>query len=260
MTLPLLCAVVGAGAAETAEAPAAKTLMEKNLASGKVSDSVADAIFTLIDRNGTERVRRTRALTKLQPNGSDNMRLVRFLSPSDIKGTTTLLIEHAGADDDMWIYLPALKKVRRLAASNKKDSFVGTDFSYGDAIGHKIDEWSHRLVRDEELGGIACYVIESVPLGASVKADTGYSRRLTWVRKDNFASPRVEIWDAEGQPLKRIVANDIQPAGRNGRWQAMRTEAENLQSGHRTVIQLEGYKAEQNVDPELFTPRALGSE
>jgi hypothetical protein len=232
-------------------------LMRRNLASGKVLDSVAGATFTLTDRSGAQRVRQTSALTKLQPNGDDNMRLVRFLAPADIKGTTTLLIEHAGADDDMWIYLPALKKVRRLAASNKKDSFVGTDFSYGDAIGHKVDDWTHRLLREEALDGVPCLVIESEPRSASVAADTGYSKRLTWVRSDNYVSPRVEIWDNEGKPLKRILASDIRQVGSNGRWQAMRTEAENLQTGHRTVIQLDGYKAEQNVAAENFTPGSL---
>lgn len=232
-------------------------LMRKNLASSKVLDSVANATFTLTDKTGAERVRKTSTLTKLQPNGDDNMRLVRFLSPADVKGTSTLLIEHASADDDMWIYLPALKKVRRLAASNKKDSFVGTDFSYGDAIGHKVDDWTHKVLREEALDGVPCVVIESTPKSPSVAADTGYSKRLSWVRADNFVSPRVEIWDTDGKPLKRIVASDIRPVGSNGRWQPMRTEAENLQTGHRTVIQLDGYKAEQNVDAENFTPRSL---
>lgn len=232
-------------------------LMRRNLASGKVLDSVASATFTLTDRSGAQRVRKTSTLTKLQPNGDDNMRLVRFLAPADVKGTSTLLVEHAGADDDMWIYLPALKKVRRLAASNKKDSFVGTDFSYGDAIGHKVDDWTHRLLREEQLDGVPCLVIESEPRTPAVATDTGYSKRLTWVRTDNFVSPRVEIWDNEGKPLKRILASDIRQVGSNGRWQAMRTEAENLQTGHRTVIELEGYKAEQNVDPGNFTPTSL---
>ena len=87
-------------------------------------------------------------------------------------GALSLMIEHGDRDDDLWVYLPALKKVRRLAASNKKDSFVGTDFSYGDMIGYKIDDWTHRLLREETVDGAQCYVIESIP-----KTDAGKSRK-----------------------------------------------------------------------------------
>ncbi|PYM03363.1 MAG: RND transporter, partial [Candidatus Rokuibacteriota bacterium] len=123
--------------------PTAKEIMEKNFVVSKFVDSTSDATFTLINKTGQERVRKTFGTSKLQPNGIDNRRMVRFLSPPDVKGTVTLLVEHSDTDDDIWIYLPALKKVRRLVASNKKDSFVGTDFSYGDVIGHKVEEWGH---------------------------------------------------------------------------------------------------------------------
>ena len=133
--------------------PDTLAIMEKSLSATKVRNTIADATFTLINKDGEEQVRRTNGYTKLQDNGSDNMRSVRFLSPGDIKGTATLLIEHATGDDDMWIYLPALKKVRRLVASNKKDSFVGTEFSYGDVIGHRTSDWTHRILREETVAG-----------------------------------------------------------------------------------------------------------
>lgn len=240
-----------------AETLPALTIMQKNLAATKVKDSVANASFTLTNRSGESRVRKTSGLTRLHDNGTDNMRLVRFLAPADIKGTTTLLLEHAGADDDMWVYLPALGKVRRLSASNKKDSFVGTDFSYGDIIGYKPEEWSHKLVRQETLDGAACYVIESTPLNDTVLQNTGYSKRLSWVRQDNFVASRIEFWNAAGQQFKRITASDIRQVGSNGRFQPMLSVAENLLSGHRTAIQFEEFKADQQVKASLFTPQEL---
>lgn len=255
----LLAAVAAYGVPRLAQAEELSplTIMERNLAATKVQDSVSEATFTLINRDGEQRVRRTIGYTKLQPNGTDNMRTVRFLSPADINGTATLLIEHADRDDDMWIYLPALRKVRRLNASNKKDSFVGTDFSYGDVIGHKPEEWNHQLVREETVDGSPCYVIESVPKTDDVRTNTGYSRRVSWIRKDNFVAVRVDFWDLAGQPLKRITASDIQPVGRNGRWQPMFSEAVNLQTGHRTTIRFEQFRADQNLSDEYFTPRYL---
>lgn len=232
-------------------------IMQKNLASTKVRDSIASVTFTLTNKDGATRVRKTDSHTRLQANGNDNMRLVRFIAPPDIRGTATLLLEHAGADDDMWVYLPAFGKVRRLSASNKKDSFVGTDFSYGDVIGHKPEEWQHKLVKEENMDGVACYVIESLPVSDAVRQNTGYSKRLSWIRKDNFVTARAEFWDLAGRPLKRITAGDIQKVGGNDRWQPMLGEAENLQTGHRTSIRFENFQADQNVPENLFTPKQL---
>lgn len=240
-----------------AETLAPQAIMQRSLDASKVADSMADATFTLTNKDGAKRVRKTSSATRLQANGSDNMRLVRFLAPADIKGTATLMVEHAGADDEMWIYLPALGKVRRLSAANKKDSFVGTDLSYGDVVGYKVEEWQHKLVGEEEHGGGACYVIESVPANPAVAQNTGYSKRVTWVRKDNFVAARNDVYGPDGRLLKRIVASEIRQVGANKRWQPMLSEAENLQTGHRTSIRFENFRADQNVPASLFTPKEL---
>lgn len=248
-------------AARAAEADAALAVMQKNAAATKVRDSVSNATFTLIAKDGSTRVRRTTGQTRLQDGGDDNMRLVRFVSPADIKGTSILLVEHARADDDMWLYLPALGKVRRLSAANKKDAFVGTDFSYADVVGYKPGQWTHRLTGEETLNGVPCHVVESLPADDAVRQSTGYGKRASWIGKANFVALRVDIWDAAGQPLKRITTGDIQPVGRGAdgsqRWQPMRSEAENLQTGHRTLIQFDGFQADRNLPESDFTTREL---
>jgi hypothetical protein len=123
--------------------PPAEQIMRNSLLSTKMLDSTTRSTFRLINAAGQQRIRETDGQTKLIAGTTDNRRLVNFLSPADVRGTKTLLIEHSAADDDIWIYLPAMKKVRRLVASNKKDSFAGTDFSYGDVIGHKVEDWNH---------------------------------------------------------------------------------------------------------------------
>lgn len=257
----LLLALLVGGAAPARAQPSAVEIMERNFNVTKVLDSVSEARFTLISKTGQERVRKTTAVTKLQANGVDNRQLIRFLSPPDVRGTTILLIEHSGRDDDIWVYLPALKKVRRLVASNKRDSFAGTDFSYGDVIGHKVGEWEHRLVGEEAVDGQPCYVVESVPRAEAVKTSAGYARRRSWIRTDNFVMARGEYWDQAGQPLKSIRATSVQlvDPGRQ-KWQAMRLEAANTQTGHRTVIQYDSFKANQQVRDDLFTTRYLERE
>lgn len=241
-----------------AAAPTPDEIIQRSVDAIKVDNSITDATFTLTNKDGASRVRRTMGYTKLQSNGSDNMRLVRFVSPADIKGTETLLIENQAKEDDMWVFLPALGKVRRLSASNKRDSFIGTDLSYGDVIGHRTSEWTHRLVGEETVDGAACYVIESLPRDATVQRNSGYAKRQSWVRKDNFVAVRVDFWDTGSRPLKRLRASELRAVAGGKRWQAMQTVVENLQSGHRTTIKFNRFDADQKVEATLFQSQRLG--
>lgn len=236
----------------------ATAIMEKNIAVIKVSDSVSEATISLINKSGQERLRKISSTTRLGLDGMDNMRMTRFQSPPDVKGTTTLLIEHSAQDDDIWIYLPALKKVRRLVSSNKKDSFMGTDFSYGDVIGYKVNEWEHRLLKEDVVEGKPCYVIESTPKSESVKIDSGYSKRVNWIRKDNMVTVRGEFQDEAGVAIKRVTFDDIRlvEPTRN-KWQPMRMHAVNEQTGHSTVITIENFKANLGIKQNFFTTRNM---
>ncbi|WP_438280609.1 outer membrane lipoprotein-sorting protein [Pseudomonas alabamensis] len=259
--LVAVAAALAIGHAPTSKADplSADQVMQRSFEVTKVADSSTDATFTLTNSNGEVRVRKTEGHTKLQADANqNNMRYVKFVSPPDIKGTATLLIENTDADDDMWIYLPALSKVRRLSASNKRDSFVGTDFSYGDIIGHNPAHWQQQLLRMEPLSdGTQAYVITSTPKTDKVAKDTGYSKMRSWVRADNFVAVKVELDDLNGQPLKRIEAADLQAVGRQGKWQPMQSQAENLQTGHKTQIAFEHFKADQGVSDRYFKAQAL---
>ncbi len=238
--------------------PTAADLMERNAAVTRFSTASSSAEFVLENKDGARRTRQAQMVSKLQPNGRDTMRLVRFESPADIRGTATLLIERSGAEDDLWVYLPAMKKVRRLVASNKRDSFIGTDFSYGDVMGHKVTDWRHTLLPEQARDGVAHHVVESVPATPAVMQESGYARRITWLRKDNGAASYVEVFDTAGKPLKRFSFADIRQVDTTQqKWQAMRAEAVNLQTGHRTVITFSSFKVGEPLRDDLFTAHAL---
>ena len=241
-----------------AQSPSAEEIMKQNFVTSKVSDSIADSTFRLINAAGKERVRETTGQTKLIGSTTDNRRVVTFLSPSDVKGTKTLLIENTGKDDDIWIYLPALKKVRRLVANNKKDSFVGTDFSYGDVIGHKVEDWEHKLVKEDTVDGRACWQIESLPKRPEVKENSGYSKRLSCIDKESHIAISGEIFDQGGSLLKKISAKNLEKVDPvKNRWQAMLLQAENVQTGHKTVLEFKNFKANVGVKDDVFTTRYL---
>jgi outer membrane lipoprotein-sorting protein len=226
----------------------AENIMKNNFLTSKVGDSTTDATFHLVNGAGQDRVRETRGMTMLVPGTTDNMRVVEFLSPLDVRGTKTLLIEHTGRDDDIWIYLPAMRKVRRLVSNNKKDSFLGTDFSYGDVIGHKVEDWSHRLTGEETVDGRPCYVVESTPKRPDVGEYSGYSKRVSWIEKESSVSIRGEAYDSSGRLLKKLSVQDVQKVdAKANRWQPMKMISENVQTGHRTIIEFKNFKANVGV-------------
>jgi len=236
----------------------ATEIMDKNFVVGKYADSTSESTMTLTNKSGQKRVRKTFGTSKLEPNGIDNKRMTRFLEPTDVKGTVSMLIEHSDKDDDIWIYLPSVKKVRRLISSNKKDSFVGTDFSYGDVIGHKVKEWNHTMLKDEEVDGTPCFVIESIPKDATIKSNTGYSKRIVWIQKDNFVTLKSVAYDEAGELLKEARYKhykEVDPVKK--KWQAGVLEARNLQTGHSTVITIDNFKVNIGVKDDYFTTRYM---
>ena len=233
-------------------------IMDKNFVVGKYADSTSETTMTLTNKSGQQRVRKTFGTSKLDANGIDNKRMTRFLEPTDVKGTVSLLVEHSDKDDDIWIYLPSVKKVRRLISSNKKDSFVGTDFSYGDVIGHKVKEWNHTIVKEEEVDGKPCYVIESTPKDATIKTNTGYSKRIGWIQKDNFVTVKAVSYDEAGELLKEAKYSHWKEVDTvKHKWQAGILEAKNLQTGHSTVIAIDQFKVNNGVKDDFFTTRYM---
>lgn len=238
-----------------------KDIMIKNFFVNRVKDSKSESSMTLINEAGQKRERKSTGVSKLQKNGIDNMRLIKFISPADVKGTSNLMVEHSDGDDDIWIYLPALKKVRRLVSSNKGDSFVGSDFSYADVIGYKVQDFEHKITGSENVDGVDCYVIESVPVSDKVKQDNGLSKRKSWIRKDNFVIIKGEIYDLAGQLYKVFKASDIQLVdNENSKWQPMTIEMTNVQVNHKTIVHFSNYKVNTGVDDGYFSQRNLEKE
>jgi uncharacterized protein len=254
----LAALAMGLAAPVRAAEPDARAIMEKNFFVTKVSALQLESTMLLVNDKGQPRERRSTGLIRLQPNGVDSKLVVRFSTPADIKGTSFLQVEHIDGDDDLWIYLPALKKSRRLVANNKKDSFVGSDFSYGDISLPKVDQYRHTLVRSEKVDGFDCHVVESVPANDTVKANSGYSRKLTWVRTDNFVETKVEYYDLAGRLWKtQHVSRHEQVEPQKGRWFALQREMTNHQNGHRTVITMTKVTPGVAVPDDTFTTRYI---
>jgi outer membrane lipoprotein-sorting protein len=233
-------------------------VMKRNYRVSKVKDYHALAEFKIISASGHERVRETETFSKLKAKSFDAMRLVIFNRPADVKGAKTLMIENSNGEDDIWIYLPALKKSRRLISSNKKDSFSGTDFSYGDIIGHRPEDWKHKLVRSETVDGKKCHVVESTPANEQVMESSGYSKRISWIDMQSFVALKAEAYDPAGKLLKKYKSENVKKVDlKLGKFQPMLVTVENVQTGNKTRLEFKEYRANTGVEDSKFTSRSL---
>lgn len=238
--------------------PSAQEIVKQNFMVSRFTDSQASADLKLISTQGDVRARSVSSSSRIHANGVDNTRLTRFTAPADVAGMATLTVEETGSDDKIWVYLPSMRKTRRIQASDKNKPFLGTDFSYGDVMGFRVEEWTYGAVTNEMVDGKACYRIDAKPANGDVASSSGYSLRRMWIDKTSFVALKVETYDAGGKLLKRLIASDVKlmdPALK--RYQPMLLSAENVQTGHRTEIRFTQFKANVGIAEKDLTVEAL---
>lgn len=238
----------------------AEEMMRRSFSAPLTDDSFGTAVMTLTLGNGQVRERRMTSWTKTRPGSTQNMRLTRFESPADVRGTATLLIEDE-ADDDVWVYLPALKRSRRVIADQKKDSFMGSDLSYGDVVGYKVSDWTHQIKGESEQAGRPCTLLESTPTTDKARKTSGYSKRESCIDKASLLATRIKAWDLNGRDLKEIIYSELREVDPvKSKWHAMRIEARNVQTKTRTLIQIHDEQVNVGLTDDVFTPTALERE
>jgi Outer membrane lipoprotein-sorting protein len=246
--------VTTAAAAETAD-----DIMQRNFYATKVQALTSTSTMQLIGSSGETRERKIHGVARLEPNGIDSNVVINFDSPADVRGTRFLQKQHSERDDDMWIYLPALHKTRRLISSNKRDSFVGTDFSYGDILPLNPENFDNKILREEKLDGVDCLLIESTAKDADYERDLGYSRRLMWIRKDNAIEIKVDYYDSQKRLIKtQTTAQHELADAQQQRWVVKRREMIDRDRDHRTVITLDNVDTQSAIPDRAFRVESLG--
>jgi formylmethanofuran:tetrahydromethanopterin formyltransferase len=161
-------------------------------------------------------------------------------------------------DDDQWLYLPELKKVKRIASSDKSGAFIGSDFSYADMTRRVVDEWQYTLLKTDEVRGNPCWLIEAVPVDEAVQDRYGYKKSILFIRQDIFMMCRAVHWLDEGNKIKYVDLPDIREI--DGIWTALEINAKTTRNGktlHRTVFRTENVKYGQAIEESMFTTRQL---
>jgi uncharacterized protein len=239
----------------------AKEIMQKNFLVSRIGDMSVKNKLTLYNASGQTRLRVTNLISKLQKNNIDYYRMIRFVEPADVKGTGVLTIEHSGGDDDVWVYLPALKKSRRIASSEKSASFMGTEFSYADILSPKVEDFTHKLLKSEKYNNTDCYVIESVPVSKKIEEETGYSKKISWIRKDNFVENKVEYYDKAKSILKTLMTDQITEVdAKNHKWISLKREMANHQTNRKTIMEITDVKVNTGLKEDRFSIKYLERE
>lgn len=243
----LLLAVAAQGNAQTGREIVERV---KNRPDGNTR--YAEMQLTLVKKNGDKRERKM--VSWAMDEGKDTKKIMFFTYPGDVKGTGFLTWDYdqAGKEDDKWLYLPAMKKTRRISGSSSKtDFFMGTDFTYDDMGGRGVDEDKHTLLREEQRDGHKCWVVESVP----VDAREIYSRKVSWIRQDCVTAVYVEFYDKLDKLHRVMTVQELKQV--DGFWTVMKMEMKNVQSGHSTQIAVSEPKYDIPVDKSLFTVAKL---
>lgn len=216
-------------------------------------DFKARVMMKLITKGGQERVRE---MTMLRKNygeaGGEQRYFIYFFQPSDVRDMTFMVYKYPGRDDDRWLFIPALNMVRRVAAQDKRSSFVGSDFTYEDISGRDIEDDNHTVVKEEQVEDRNTYVVKSIP-----KDEKGaeFSYKLSWIDKGNLLPLKEEYYDRKGEIYKIFTADEIKDV--QGFPTVTKRTMKNLQTGHRTEVQFTKVEYNAGLEDDAFTERYL---
>jgi hypothetical protein len=212
---------------------------------------VAGMTMTLRNKRGQESKREVR-LKVIEVEGDGDRTLFVFDRPRDVRGTAFLVHAHKEEPDEQWLYLPALKRVKRISSSKQSGSFMGSEFSYEDMGAVEVEKFTHRHLRDEACGDLECAVLERVP----ISKDSGYSRQLVWLDREELRTMQIQFFDRRDAHLKTMVVEDHQQY-LDRFWRAGTITMTNHLTGKGTVLVWQDYEFETDLDLGDFTKTAL---
>lgn len=219
---------------------------------------VADMTMVLIDGSGRQRVRSMRSYEK--DFGAGTRRLLFFLAPADVEETGFLTYDYRDGDkdDDQWLYLPALQRVKRIAGGSRTDRFMGSDFTYADMTRRETDRYEYRVMGEGEVDGFRVWQIEAVPRSRAEIEETGYEKSVLFVRQDNFVVVRAVHWVEDASRLKYFEVRELEQI--DGIWvprEMHMSTREGRTILHKTVLAIGRIRFTSDLPESLFTVRQL---
>lgn len=241
-----------------ADDPEAREIMKKVDARDDGDNRRSDMEMVLIDKKGNQRIRKIKSFTK--DRGDDTLRLMFFSHPADVKNTGFLTFDYDNPekDDDQWLYLPALRKTKRIASSDKTSAFMGSDFSYADMTKRELENYDFTLLKESKVGKHNVWLIRSIPKNKRVIDQFGYTKTVSFIRKDNYVVIRAVNWVKEGNKLKYMDIRKLNLI--DGIWVATEmhmTTKKDKRTLHKTIMRFSNVRFDQELKDNAFTVRQL---
>jgi outer membrane lipoprotein-sorting protein len=228
-------------------------IMVKNRDVAKLQDMTSDA--TLVTGSKSKSFHWWR---KLNADGMHFNTLIRFDAPVEVRGEGVLFLEYGVDDNDVLIYLPTYKKVRRVETQQQSASFMSSEFSYSDLSNPNLADFTYKFVRTEPCAGaVTCHVIDATPANDKVKDRTGYSHKTLWIRTDCFVTEKAEFFNTGGKLAKKMQVADVQKFPGTEKWMARTINFTNAQTGQVSTIKFTNVKINSHLDDSIFTEQNL---
>jgi outer membrane lipoprotein-sorting protein len=251
LLLVLLVLLAVPALAETPEEKGLSIAREVDARDTGWGDFQASMNMLLKNRHGEESLRQMRVRSLEVENDGDKS-LIVFDQPRDVKGTALLTFSHKVKDDDQWLYLPALKRVKRIASRNKSGPFMGSEFAFEDLASQEVEKYTYKFIRDDELDGKPVFVMERYP----VSKYSGYTRQLVWIDKERYIPLKIEFYDRKNALLKVLVFRGYQPY-LDKYWRADEMFMDNKQTGKSTLLTWKDYQFRTGLKDSDFTRNSL---
>jgi len=229
-------------------------IMERSRETSRIVGLEAVSTLKIMDAKGRERIRQTSMASKLFRNSNTEKRIIRFLSPADVKGTGILIFDYDDRNDGMWIYMPALRKTRRIVSTEKSKSFMGSEFSNADMSAPNMEDFRYSMLAVEAVGGVPCWKIEVIPVSGDIMDEMGFDRKTVWIGQEDYVLRKAEYFDEDEELVKVMHASDIRlldPAGK--KYMATRMEMENIQNGRKSVLVMDKIAFSPSLADQYFT-------
>jgi len=240
--------------AEEIEGDAAKGLeiaIEADKRSNGFVDSASKMQMILKNRHGETSTRQVR-VRSMEIEGDGDKSMTIFDTPTDVKGTALLTFSHKVKNDDQWLYLPALRRAKRMSSSNKSGPFMGSEFAFEDLGSQEVDKYKWSYLKDETLNGVDCFVVQRIPTDKR----SGYTKQIMWINKAEYTAIKVDYYDRKKSLLKTLINSDFK-LHKEKFWRPHTMDMVNHQTGKSTQLLWAEIKMGNGFKESAFTKKSL---
>lgn len=233
-------------------------VQQKAIEATRIAGMETESSMTIYSPSGDKRVRKMTIVSKLYENGSLEKKLIRFTEPADVKGTGFLSFDYLKKNDDKWIYMPALRKTRRIVSSENAKSFMGSEFSYADMSTPAVEDFNYKFLKDQNVGNHVCYVLEITPKNKTIANENGFSKKIAYIDKHIFIIHKATYYNLAGEKEKEMTVSAITEVDtKHHKYRFKEMTMINLKNERKSVLNNNVIKFTPSISDSYFTTRTL---